>query len=864
MRTNKQILLATSCRGTLITTFLAVSLLVNILYAQQDANIKISYEKGILSVQNNCFERRYRYDYSSQIHSFYPITWIDKIRGLELQGGENQIWFETCINGKLINNQNGGWDYDGFKRRMLENGGTEILVRLKRQKQASLIHEDIELHYRFQIFPKSTIMRERFEMVSTKGKEVHLNKYEDQIRLIFPRYLFKVVDTEKLKIQETRLAIWEGEVLPEIDWSLRLNDRLQLPGGKSGRNLSQNHMYHPAQLVSHLPGDNSIHVVKGPISIIMDSENERGFILAYEHGSPDNDTTQNYLTIELETKDSQSLQAQVRALKGAYVDNEKINSTTLYKTVWVDVGFFHGNTFDQGQAAFWKFLYYNQSEHLASRKPTIYYNTWGLQRDDQIEKKIAPQEILTEQRVLEEIDYAHQLGVDVFVIDDGWQNYFGDWQPIATRFPNGLKKIKAKLDSLCIRMGLWFAAEGIDPNSKLYKEHPEWLMRNEDGSETMGRWNKPIGCFSSGYKDYFTQLCKYWIDQGVTYFKWDGLDKHFCYSQHHFHGDESNNPEERAYRSGYDFILAVTDIAKTITEYNSKVVIVFDVTEQLRQVGLAFLSESRFFWINNGATWYDDLSYYRTKSIRSVANLYNQIIPTVLQTSATYPHQSDMYGAQSYNVNTTLLGGRGFWGDLSEMTSVERDRVGDMVRIFKKVAQTIVATRPRVTGTIGSSPEIYEFLDSQQSEGAIFAFSGSALQSLYQTSPIDPGNFLCVLRNAYSLEDDGTINLPLLFPQPDATCDAFVLSNHKFQACIESSTCWLKSAEVEGENSLIFINGAPGMQQIFWSEYLGKPEVQSNDPDHVRIQINLINKDYLVMIEEMSPEIMIEIRSKKK
>ncbi|HEX9970484.1 MAG TPA: alpha-galactosidase [bacterium] len=864
MRTIKQILLATSGKRILITAFLAVSLLVNISSAQQDGNIKILYKKGILSVQNECFERQYRYDYSSQIHSFYPIAWIDKIRGLELQGGENQVWFETCINGKLITNQNGGWDYDGFDERKLENGGTEILVRLKGQKQASSIHEDIALHYRFQIFPKSTIMRERFEIVSTKDKEVHLNKYENQIRLIFPRYLFKVVDTERLKIQETRLALWEGEVLPEIDWSLRPNDRLQLSAGKSGRNLSQNHMYHPAQLISHLPDDKSVHKIKGPISIMMDGENETGFILAYEHGSPDNDTTQNYLAIELEAKDSQLLQAQVRALKGAYVENEIIDSTHPYATAWVDVGYFHGNTFDQGQTAFWKFLYHNQSEHLAPRKPTLYYNTWGLQRDDQMETKIAPQEILTEQRVLEEIDYAHQLGVDVFVIDDGWQSYFGDWQPVTTRFPDGFKKIKSKLDNLGMRMGLWFAAEGIDPNSKLYREHPEWLVRNEDGSETIGRWDKPIGCFSSGYKNFFTELCKYWIDQGVTYFKWDGLDKHLCYSPHHFHGDESNSPEERAYRSGYDFILVITDVAKKITEYNPNVVIVFDVTEQLRQVGLAFLSEARFFWINNGATWYDDLSYYRTKSIRSVAYLYNQIIPTVLQTSATYPHQSEMYGAQAYNVNTTLLGGRGFWGDLSEMTSVERERVGEVVYIFKKIAQTIVSARPRVTGTIGSSPEIYEFLDPQKSEGAIFAFSGSALQFLYRTSPIDPGNFLCVLRNAYSLQDDGTINLPLHFPQPDATCAAFILSNHKLQARIESSTCWLKEAEIEEENSLIFINGAPGMQQIFWSEYLGKPIVQSNNPDQVRIQVKLVDRDYLITVEELYPEIKIEIRSEKK
>jgi hypothetical protein len=553
----------------------------------------------------------------------------------------------------------------------------------------------------------------------------------------------------------------------------------------------------------------------------------------------------------------------VKAVKGAYYDGEEITTANPYRTVWTDIGLFTGDTFNDGEATFWDFIYHYQSEHLAPRRPTFYYNTWGLQRDDQQDRQIRPQEVLTEERILEEIEYAAQLGIDVFVIDDGWQKCFGDWLPVSERLPNGFNRIKTRLDELGIQMGLWFAAEGIDPESELYQQHPEWLVRDAEGNEVTGRWNKPIGCFSSGYRDYFIDLCKYWIDQGVTYFKWDGLDKHPCYDPDHWHGNAETDPEERASRSGYDFILAATAAAEAITTYNPDVVIVYDVTEELRNVGLAFLSESRYFWINNGATWYGDFSYYRAKSIRSVANLYNQIIPTVLQTSANYPHQSDLFGAQRYNVNTTLLGGGGFWGDLSEMSFEERDRVGEIVHLFKQVAPTVVSTRPTIIGSVGSTPEIYNFIDPEKAEGSVIAFSGSAHREDYTTQLIKRENFFCVLRNAFQLQTDGSILLPLVFPQPDATCEAFLISNAGFSGQIASSSCWLREAKITGEKTISFINGAPGKQEIFWPRELGKPRVQSDSATQVEVSIDRTKAGYLVHIEEREADVKITIISGK-
>ncbi|MFQ6114916.1 MAG: hypothetical protein ACE5NG_12680, partial [bacterium] len=380
MRLSKFVFLILKQQIILAFLFLYIFLLSFALSAQPDTAIKISYEAGILSLQNDVMERQFKYDSSSPIHLFYPLSWVDKKRGLELLKGNSKKWFEFCLENKLIVSEHGGWDYDGYEKRPLENGGTEIVVRLVGQKSVSSVHARLQLFYRLQIFPNSNFIRERLEIAPNGAESIALNKYKDQIRLVFPKYYFTVSEAENLKIQEVRLAEWEGEILSQIDWSLRPNDRLQLSGGKSGRNLAQNHMYHPKRIVTPRIQTGFAQEMKGPIGIILDSQKQAGIIVAYEHGSPDDDSTQNYLALGLELKEVQTLKTSVQALKGAYLDGEEITASNPYATVWVDVGYFQGDTLDDGEAAFWKFLYFNQSEHLASRLPTFYYNTWGLQR----------------------------------------------------------------------------------------------------------------------------------------------------------------------------------------------------------------------------------------------------------------------------------------------------------------------------------------------------------------------------------------------------------------------------------------------------------------------------------------------------
>ncbi|MCK4752203.1 MAG: alpha-galactosidase [Planctomycetes bacterium] len=829
----------------------------------------IKHEKGILTIENTNISRQF-----NTKGQFYPTSFVYKKNKAQYLSKPSQNWFEVGVAGKVLNSAK----YISHKVREMKHGGREVNISL-RAKNANI-------NYVVQIFPGSAVTREKL-ILSPKDKSITLTYIDDRVRLVFPRYNFFKTD----KAEEIRLAAWMREQMPDAKINAFPATRTWDPTEGNGVNLSQCHMYHP-DFLGFSPAKASSR--KGPILIAADSS--KGWLMAYEHGSPDNDPTRNYL--EIATK---GIETSVVAQRGVYLDGQVVTKEKPYETVWVITGVFEGSDLDTGRAAIWNYLYKWQSENPATRKPTIYYNTWGWQRDDQKEyvscseltqtvigtsiardpdqyepltyynakgsggkrKTIAPVDVLhNEKRLLKEIDFAHQIGADVFVLDDGWFDWVGDWNLNKITFPNGLKTLKDKLDGYGMRLGFWMAPYCLNQNSKAFAEHPEFMALDKDG-KIQGSRNMSWGymtCMTSDYDEFFIEKCKKLIDMGGTYFKWDGFDGKYCYAANHYHGGANDNIDARGENYGYEFINAVTRIAKELTDYQPNLLIVYDVTEKGRNIGLEFLSAGRYFWMNNGATWYDDLSTFRAKSMRLVPFKYNQIIPSVLQTYATYPHDKSLYKAQEYNACTTMLGGGGFWGDLSEMSGNGRKTLNKLIEYYRAVAPTVVATRPKVTGIIGSSPEIYEFVDSEKAEGQVIAYSASVVKHSYLTKSINKENLLGVLRHAYELESD-KLKLDFEFTEPDSVRQAFILGQNNFCARIEKSTCWLKEIKVENKSALKIANGAPGTISVVWPEKMGEPTVQTDAK--ATYKITKADGVTLITIEAAKADAKIKIISKK-
>lgn len=72
------------------------------------------------------------------------------------------------------------------------------------------------------------------------------------------------------------------------------------------------------------------------------------------------------------------------------------------------------------------------------------------------------------------------LEFDVFQVDDGWQRCIGDWEP-NERFPSGMEAMAGRIRAAGLKPGLWLAPFIVAPASRLYRDHPEWLLKDQDG-----------------------------------------------------------------------------------------------------------------------------------------------------------------------------------------------------------------------------------------------------------------------------------------------------------------------------------------------------------------------------------------------
>ncbi|MCL4528518.1 MAG: alpha-galactosidase [Chloroflexi bacterium] len=148
-------------------------------------------------------------------------------------------------------------------------------------------------------------------------------------------------------------------------------------------------------------------------------------------------------------------------------------------------------------------------------------------------------------KVLKELD---DLPFDVFQLDDGWQIAHGDWEP-NKKFPSGMKEIADKISATGRIPGIWLAPLMVVPWSQLAKEHPDWLLRDEDGKPvTAGiTWGgNPLALDSShpAVLDWLDKLIRKVRSWGYGYLKLDFLYTGALVGKRH-----KDVPREAAYRN---------------------------------------------------------------------------------------------------------------------------------------------------------------------------------------------------------------------------------------------------------------------------------------------------------------------------
>ncbi len=820
--------------------------------------LSYSYESDSIIIENGLYSKHFVFN-SATAGSIVVDVRINNT-GKSVASTKRRPYFEFVINKEIVSSNDRLWIFKTASTRKMGNGGTEhsILFEGVEDPVAGLQVQILQ-----QSFGESTLIREKLLLLTEKNS-FELNKLNGNLHFRFPVYEVSGNGGKVVEGTEVRIASF--------------NKRPITFGDKK----KANHMYYPD--INRFEITDQVTSVKGPISIV--SNGDLSWITTYEHASQDdltglfkkdqvqqegdfvNDAMQgvkgvfefplardDFKFLGISTLLSgNNIHVFVEMIRGGYLDGEVIDGDHSYSTVWTSSAFYEGNDLEDGKEILRHYLLNQICENPASRRPEFYYNTWGMQRND---RKKPLRGILTYDRIFEEINYAADLGVDIFVLDDGWENAQGEWYPHKKRLSDGLSPIKDKLDTLGIKMGLWYSPMGIDSTTDRYLEHQNWVIRDSEGNPIMAQWDHPAFDFVSDFFYLFIDDCKSMIDAGCRFMKWDAINTFYSNLPNLHHGSEAYPEEEIRARYEYLLPIYVVEAMRILTEYEPELVIEIDLTEARRvMVGLAPLSYGKFFWMNNGASSYNDYSTYRSKSMRTIVNEFAGLVPLELFTFANYPH--DITGNMKYNVHNSMLAGHGFWGNLQLMNSGDRKWIGDQVVQSKKVLPYLVDVNPIITGAVGDSPEIYKIVNKNEAAGQIIAFTSKPVEKEVVVE-MECQKMLVALNSQYSIvNDELTISLEL--DNEDSSVAVIILPNMDKGVTISSTTSPISSAEVNNSR-LTYHVAEPGTQTVLIDKKVGKPKVISTNT--LIVDDRTIDSFYQVTVETSmgDSDIVIEFQN---
>lgn len=160
-------------------------------------------------------------------------------------------------------------------------------------------------------------------------------------------------------------------------------------------------------------------------------------------------------------------------------------------------------------------------EHWQYKGRPVLYNDWeGCMFD------------FNQRKLLSLAQDAKELGCELFVLDDGWfgkrdddKAGLGDYAVNRKKLPRGLKGLGERINAMGMEFGLWFEPESVNPDSDLYRDHPDWAL-TDDFKPVLGRHQLLLDLTRPEVRDYIVEnVCNTLDSAPISYVKWD-MNRH--------------------------------------------------------------------------------------------------------------------------------------------------------------------------------------------------------------------------------------------------------------------------------------------------------------------------------------------------
>jgi len=298
------------------------------------------------------------------------------------------------------------------------------------------------------------------------------------------------------------------------------------------------------------------------------------------------------------------------------------------------------------------------------RQRPIPINNWEATYFDFNEKKL-------EKIAIE----AKNLGLELFVLDDGWfgtrdddTTSLGDWFVNTKKLPSGLRGFSERIHGIGLMFGLWVEPEMVSKDSFLQKKHPDWLIQVPSRPASPGRNQFILDLSRTEVQEYLTQTLTTVFQNGqVDYVKWD-MNRTFSdiYSLNGYHHNEFN----------HRYVLGLYEILKNLTEKFPKVLF-----ESCSSGGNRFDLGMLCYMPQ---TWSSDNTdvYCRTKIQDGTSYGYPQSTSSN-HVSSSPNHQTLRKSSIESRFNVASFGILGYELDLTSLSTLRKKTIKSQIEFYK-------------------------------------------------------------------------------------------------------------------------------------------------------------------------------------
>lgn len=324
---------------------------------------------------------------------------------------------------------------------------------------------------------------------------------------------------------------------------------------------------------------------------------------------------------------------------------------------------------------------------------------------------------LNEKKLLAIAGEAKALGIELFVLDDGWfgrrdndKSSLGDWVTDRRKLPHGLGWLSNRIHDLGMKFGLWFEPEMISPDSNLYRRHPDWCLHAPGRPRTLSRNQLVLDLSRADVRDYLIESLSAVLSAAdINYVKWD-MNRHMTEI------GSALLPADRQRETAHRYMLGLYEILETLTAGFP------DILFESCSSGGGRFDPGMLYYMPQ--TWTSDNTDAASRlKIQYGTSMLYPAVAMGAHVSAVPNHQVGRVTSLDMRGHVAMSGNFGYELDLTKLSDEEKKTVKKQVAFYKEIRPLVqFGNFHRIESPFEGNNTAWCFVSSDKSEAVGFFF----------------------------------------------------------------------------------------------------------------------------------------------